>query len=59
MDSNSWTHILPMNDLIEHREDSTECPCNPEIDPVHMLVIHAAMDRRECFEEMDARYGQV
>jgi len=25
-----WTHIVPLNDLIEHCEDSTECPCNPE-----------------------------
>ena len=51
MDAGSWIHILPVNDLIEHREDSTECPCNPDIDSVHMLVIHAAMDRRECFEQ--------
>ena len=50
MDSKDWTHVVPVNDLIEHQTDSTECPCNPKYDSIHKLVIHDAMDRRECFE---------
>ena len=43
-------HIIPADDLIEHIED-TDCPCGPEVDVVRMIVVHAAMDHRECFEE--------
>ena len=43
-------HITPVNDLIEHIED-TDCPCGPEVDVDNGIVVHAAMDRRECFEE--------
>lgn len=40
--------IVPCNDLIEHMDDS-ECPCGPTVLP-EGIVLHAAMDRRECFE---------
>ena len=45
------THIYPLNDLIEHNTESTDCPCNPEIDVENMLVIHCEMDMREVFEK--------
>lgn len=45
-----WQHIIPINDLIEHNTESKECMCNPEIDFENEIVIHSAMDRRECFE---------
>jgi len=49
-----WNHIVPINDIIEHNngivdEDYT-CQCNPKYDLEHRIVIHSAMDRRECFE---------
>lgn len=51
-----WMHTYPSNDLIEH--DTTKsgtddfiCQCNPKVDPEHQLIVHSAMDRRECFEE--------
>lgn len=45
-----WHHVFPINDLIEHNTESMECVCGPEIDFENEIVIHAAMDRRECFE---------
>lgn len=42
-------HIIPINDLIDHLED-TDCPCGPEVGVEDGIVLHAAMDRRECFE---------
>ena len=46
-----WQHVYPNNDLIEHNTDNgPDCPCNPEVDIEHMIVIHAAMDRRELYE---------
>lgn len=48
-----YEHVYPVNDLIEHNTDFenefSTCPCNPKIEG--LLVIHAAMDRRECFED--------
>ena len=46
-------HIMPVDDLIEH-EESTECQCGPTVDPETGVVLHDAMDRRECFEEEGA-----
>ena len=49
-----WHHIAPINDLIEHNEgifdENYMCPCDPKIDFGNKLIIHNAMDRRECFE---------
>ena len=42
-------HIIPCNDAIDHIEDA-DCPCGPDVDVENGIVIHAAMDRRECFE---------
>lgn len=42
-------HIEPINDLIEHTE-TMDCPCNPTIDVDGGIMLHHAMDRRECFE---------
>ncbi len=41
-------HIMPVNDLIEHQENA-ECPCGPTA-LWYGVVLHDAMDRRECFE---------
>jgi len=49
-----WQHVSPVNDLIEHNLEGFECPCGPQIDFENELVIHAAMDRRECFESKPA-----
>ena len=53
-----WQHIIPLNDLVEHRTDTVTdseydtypCICNPRLDYEYQLVIHSAMDRREVFE---------
>jgi hypothetical protein len=47
----NWQHIVPLNDLIEHNTDGLDCPCNPDIDFDDRIVIHSALDRRECFEQ--------
>lgn len=50
-----WLHVVPLNDLIEHATDAHGadcCPCGVELDIEHELVIHAALDRRECFERV-------
>lgn len=43
-------HVIPENDLIEHDTSGTECPCGPDVDVENGIVVHTAMDRRECFE---------
>lgn len=50
-----FRHVFPINDLIEHNTDKYDdnyysCKCDPEIDVENFLIIHNAMDRRECFE---------
>ncbi|NCU33540.1 MAG: hypothetical protein EOM23_11575 [Candidatus Moranbacteria bacterium] len=47
----SWQHVFPVNDLIEHNTKGFWCPCNPKIDFVNEIVIHSALDQRECFEK--------
>lgn len=44
-------HILPVNDLEEHIEE-THCNCNPKIiiNEVELIVVHNSYDGRE-FEE--------
>ena len=52
-----WQHIIPLNDLVEHRTDlvtdseydTYPCICNPRLDYEYQLVIHSAMDRREVY----------
>jgi hypothetical protein len=46
-------HVYPINDLIEHntnfKDEFDNCQCNPRIG--EGVVVHAAMDRREVFED--------
>lgn len=51
-------HVLPVNDLIAHDEEGTECPCGPTIEPVPdndgacgWLITHHSLDGRELTEE--------
>lgn len=43
-------NVKPINDLIEHSDDST-CPCCPEViiepESGEMIVVHNALDGRE------------
>jgi hypothetical protein len=51
-----WTHIFPLDDIIEHRLDEVTseeyntfpCPCNPKLDFNDKLIIHDALDARTC-----------
>ena len=47
-------HILPINDLKEHKEKST-CECNPKlkIENGEMIFIHNAYDNREIIEQVN------
>ena len=56
-------HIIPLNDLREHEEEGTMCPCGPTVewsDPVtgkpyaEAVVIHNAWDNRELVEQAEA-----
>jgi len=54
----AWHHVYPVNDLIEHTTDTNDadcCICGPTIDVENELIIHAAMDRRECFEKKEEK----
>ncbi len=57
--ANDDVHVWPVNDLIEHATDGTECSCGPTTEPVERddgsigwLVIHHSLDGRE-FGEHD------
>lgn len=42
-------HILPLNDLIEHIEEST-CECFPDVEILEngdILIVHNSIDGRE------------
>lgn len=46
-------HVLPVNDLIAHEGESTDCPCGPIVEPVFnddgscgWLISHHALDGR-------------
>jgi hypothetical protein len=50
-------HVVPVNDLIEHATDGSDCPCGPEQVPVPRddgsmgwLVSHHSLDGREFAE---------
>ncbi len=52
-----YTHVYPVNDLIEHDVDSgedCECRCNPkfeyDFENNNCIIVHDAMDRREVYE---------
>jgi len=42
-------HVVPLNDLLSHNTDSSECRCDPkiEVDGGHLLIIHNSYDGRE------------
>lgn len=42
-----YTHIYPINDLVNHNLIGVECICNPTIDVDSSLVIHDALDGRK------------
>lgn len=46
-------HVLPVNDLKEHTED-TICECRPKVifENGNMIVIHNSFDGREYKEEL-------
>lgn len=49
-------HILPIDDLKEHEEEST-CECCPSVEIVDggdMLIIHNSYDGREILEQLNA-----
>lgn len=42
-------HVIPLDDLLPHNEEGTECMCDPVIE-VHggrLIIIHNAYDGRE------------
>jgi len=48
-------HILPINDIKPHTEDST-CKCNPKIETIEdtgeLMCVHNSFDGREFVEEL-------
>ena len=46
-------HVLPVNDLKEHTEDTT-CECKPrvEFENGNMIVVHNSFDGREHVEKL-------
>lgn len=42
-------HVLPENDLKDHIEEGSSCPCNPrvEVSGESFIVIHNAYDGRD------------
>jgi len=53
-------HVLPVNDLEPHDEDSTQCKCHPKVEFVEggILVTHNAFDQREIIEEINEILNQ-
>ena len=42
-------HVFPINDLLQHSTEGTECMCDPKIE-VHgakLIIIHNSYDGRE------------
>jgi hypothetical protein len=44
-------HVIPLNDIKEHSEDST-CECYPSVivENGEMILVHNSFDGRECNE---------
>lgn len=47
-------HVLPINDLIDHEDAGSDCPCGPTVEPVPRddgsmgwLIVHHSLDGRE------------
>jgi hypothetical protein len=50
-------HVRPVNDLVEHNTDGSDCACGPRTEPVQRddgsygwLVVHHSLDGRERYE---------
>lgn len=53
----STVHVVPVNDLIVHDEESDDCPCGPRVEAVPddegyigWVVVHNSLDGREAHE---------
>ena len=49
-------HVVPHNDLSEHKSDGASCPCYPEFeaqDNGDIIIIHFAYDGRDIIEEIE------
>jgi hypothetical protein len=52
----STVHVVPVNDLVEHECEGTDCICGPDLEQVEgddgdgWLVTHHSLDGRERFE---------
>lgn len=50
------THVIPLNDLIEHDNHTEDCPCGPTLERVESdtgdgwVFIHHSLDGREQHE---------
>jgi hypothetical protein len=46
-------HIMPVNDLIDHKEVGDDCICGPRVEFLSggNLIIHHSLDGRELSEE--------
>ena len=46
-------HVLPIDDLKEHTED-TVCECHPKVifENGNMIIVHNAFDKRELKEQL-------
>lgn len=56
--SGDTVHTYPVNDLIEHDLEGTDCVCGPEVEAVMRedgsngwLISHHSLDGREQYEE--------
>lgn len=53
----SAVHVLPVDDLVDHVDEGTDCVCGPLVEPVvrddgscGWLITHHSLDGRERFE---------
>lgn len=48
-------HVYPLNDLLPHVTEGTECPCDPKIEVIgaNLLIVHNSFDGREFREEQE------
>ena len=51
--SDKIIHVLPVNDMHEHKETGYNCLCNPKLmlDSGHLIVVHNSWDGRELYEQ--------
>lgn len=61
----STYHVAPIDDLIDHPTDGTDCPCGPRVEAVMRddgsngwLLVHHSLDGRESVELASADEGE-